>query len=273
MRKRCTPYRAKHVCKKCKTIPLAEARKKGDLTGEIGILATVHREFSENEPEIMDLPGQDEAALRLDLENLGRLNRTFGGRSSVQKMFRALAEAKKRLLLVDLASGFGDQGRNLIAHAREQGCELGVVAVDRQFDTLRLAREATPAHQRMLFVQADARQLPFRARGADLVFCSLALHHFSDADAVSVLREMKRVGRMGAACVDLVRGRVAAFCIWLLTAVVMRHEMTRHDARLSIRRAFNHAELLGLAKRAGWGETIQTKFFWFQQAIRTRLRA
>jgi ubiquinone/menaquinone biosynthesis C-methylase UbiE len=238
----------------------------------MGILATVHREFSEDNPEIMDLPGQDETELRLDLQNLERLNRTFGGRGAVRKMFRYLAGAKQRLLLVDLASGYGDQGRNLLTHARDRGCDLRVVAVDRQFDTLRLAREATPGRQPMFFVQADARRLPFRSGGADLVFCTLALHHFSETDAVSVLREMKRVGRLGTACVDLVRGRLAVFCIWLLTAVVMRNEMTRHDARLSIRRAFTRRELAGMAQRAGWRHIVQTKFFWFQQAVRARLQ-
>lgn len=237
----------------------------------MGILAAMRREFSEDNPEIMDIPGQDENELRLDLENLARLNRTFGGRGAVQKMFRHLAGKARRVLLVDLASGYGDQGRNLIAHGRDCGCDISIAAVDRQFDTLRLAREATPPHQRMFFIQADARQLPFRSRGADLVFCSLALHHFADHDAVRVLREMRRVGRMGTACVDLVRGRVARFCIWLLTAVVMRNPMTRHDARLSIRRAFTHRELRGMAESAGWPGIRQTKFFWFQQAVRARL--
>jgi ubiquinone/menaquinone biosynthesis C-methylase UbiE len=239
----------------------------------MGILATMQREFSEDEPEIMDLPGQDEAALRSDLQNLATLNRTFGGRVAVEKMFRHLAENKRKVLLADLASGYGDQGRNLIASGRERNCDVTVVAVDFQFQTLKLAREATPRDEKMFFVQADARNLPFRTSGADLVFCSLALHHFAETDAVSVMREMARVGRIGTACVDLVRGRLAAFCIWLLTAVVMRDPMTRHDARLSVRRAFTHAELKSLAERAGWRNLIQTKFFWFQQAVRSHFRA
>ena len=233
----------------------------------------MRREFSEDKPEIMDLPGQDENALRVDLQNLGWLNRTFGGCSAVQKMFRYFVGSARRLTLIDLCSGYGDQGRNLIRHAGRRQCEVAVLAVDRQFDTLRLSREATPPHQRIFFVQADARQLPFRGAAADLAFCSLALHHFGDEDAVTVLREMKRVSRRGAACVDLVRGRVAVFCIWLLTSIVLRNDMTRYDARLSIRRAFTHAELLALAARAGWKDLKQTKFFWFQQAIRTESRA
>jgi ubiquinone/menaquinone biosynthesis C-methylase UbiE len=265
---------ANAVSKKCKPKYAGFfPQKKSDALAGMGILATMQRKFSADEPEIMDLPGQDEEELRADLQNLAQLNRTFGGRVAVEKMFRHLAHGKKKVLLADLASGYGDQGRNLIERGREQNCDVTVVAVDFQFQTLKLARAATPREEKMFFVQADARNLPFRNRGADLVFCSLALHHFAETDAVSVLREMARVGRLGTACVDLVRGRLAVFCIWLLTAVVMRDPMTRHDARLSVRRAFTHEELRSLTERAGWRGLVQTKFFWFQQAVLSRLCA
>ncbi len=126
------------------------------------------------------------------------------------------------------------------------------MAVDMQFQTLQIARRATPPGEKMFFVQADARQLPFRNQGADLVFCSLALHHFAEKDALTVLQEMARVGRLGTACVDLVRSRFAAFCIWLLTTFIIRDPMVRHDARPNLK---------------------QIKFFWFQQAVLARVEA
>ena len=227
----------------------------------------MQREFSETQPELMDLPNQDENALRSDLENLARLNRTFGGKKAVETVFHRLADKTRSLLLIDLASGYGDHGRHLIGRAKGRHNEITVMAVDMQFQTLQIARRATPAGQKMFFVQADARQLPFRNQGADLVFCSLALHHFAEKDALTVLREMARVGRHGAACIDLVRGRLAAFCIWLLTAFIIRDPMVRHDARLSVRRAFTNAEMKSLAHRAGWPNLKQIKFFWFQQAV------
>ena len=119
----------------------------------------------------------------------------------------------------------------------------------------------------MFFVQADARQLPLRSQEADLVFCSLALHHFSDEDALTVLGEMTRVARVGAACVDLVRSRLAAIGIWLLTTFIIHDPMVRHDARLSVRRAFTAKEMNTLARRAGWPGIKQIKFLWFQQAV------
>ncbi len=233
----------------------------------------MQREFSDSQPELMDLPNQDENALRSDLENIARINGTFGGRRAVEKLFQQLAGSASRLLLVDLASGYGDHGRNLIARARARQSEVTVVAVDFQFQTLRLARQATPPGQKMFFVQADARRLPLRDKAADLAFCSLALHHFADQDALAVLREMARIARRGLACADLVRSRLAAFCVWLMTTFIVRDPMVRHDARLSVRRAFTPAELTAMARHAGWPGLRQINFFWFQQAILGRVDA
>jgi len=219
----------------------------------------------------MDLPNQDEQALRNDLRHIARLNGTFGGRRAVQSIFHRLADTTRRLVLVDLACGYGDHGRNLIRQAKSRRHEVTVVAVDFQFQTLQIAREATPPDQKMFFVQADARQLPFRTKGADLAFCSLALHHFAEKDALTVLQEMARIGRHGLACADLVRSRLAAFGIWLLTALIMRDPMVRHDARLSVRRAFTVEEMKELAHQAGWPDFQQIKFLWFQQAVLARV--
>jgi len=60
---------------------------------------------------------QDENALRSDLEHLARLNRTFGGRKAVETVFHKLADKTRSLLLIDLAAGYGDHGRNLLGLA------------------------------------------------------------------------------------------------------------------------------------------------------------
>ena len=227
----------------------------------------------ESQPELMDLPNQDEKALRKDLQHLARINRTFGGRKAVETVFHRLADKTRSLLLIDLASGYGDHGRNLLGRAEASRHNVTIVAVDLQFQTLQIARSATPADTKMFFVQADARQLPFRSKGADLAFCSLALHHFAEKDALTVLQEMARVGRLGTACVDLVRSRLAVLGIWLMTTFLIRDPMVRHDARLSVRRAFTDDEMKSLARRAGWPNLKQIKFFWFQQAVLARVEA
>ena len=120
----------------------------------LGIFGKLQREFSEDRPEMMDLPGHDENELRRDLENLGHINRTFGGRRAVAKTFHLLAGNRASITLIDLASGYGDHGRNLIKQARARGQEVTVVAVDQQFQTLQIARQATAPGQNLFYVQA-----------------------------------------------------------------------------------------------------------------------
>jgi ubiquinone/menaquinone biosynthesis C-methylase UbiE len=231
----------------------------------------VRRDYSDSVIELMDLPGQEESVLRCDLENIARLNGTFGARRIVARLFQRLAGDARRVTLVDVAAGYGDHARHLLDRARARGREVVVLAVDFNRTTLRIAREATPPGAKLFFIQADARRLPFRDRGAELVFCSLALHHFSGGDATRVLGEMRRVARRGMACIDLARSRLAVWAIELLTIFIIKDPMVRHDARISIRRAFNVAELTALARAAGWPGLRHMWFFWFQQAVTGRL--
>jgi len=62
---------------------------------------------------------------------------------------------------------------------------------------------------------------------------------------------MARVSRIGIVINDLERGHLAWAGAWLLTRVATRNAYTRHDAPLSVRRAYRPAEVAQLAARAG----------------------
>jgi hypothetical protein len=99
------------------------------------------------------------------------------------------------------------------------------------------------------------------------VLCTLTLHHFSDEDAVRVLRRCRELSRRFVLVSDLRRGFLLQAGVHLLTAVIFREPMTRYDARLSAERAFSFSELRGLALRAGWHNFGHKKFRFARQAI------
>jgi hypothetical protein len=66
---------------------------------------------------------------------------------------------------------------------------------------------------------------------------------------------------------DLRRGFLLKAGVYLLTALIFREPMTRHDARLSAERAFSFAEMRDLAVRAGWDHFRHKKFRFARQAI------
>jgi SAM-dependent methyltransferase len=99
-------------------------------------------------------------------------------------------------------------------------------------------------------VCADALALPFRDRSIDVVMCSQVLHHFDDAEAVRLLREMHRVARHGAVVVDLRRSWIAAIGFWLVSFPLCFHRVTRHDGVVSVLRGFTAADLDRLIRAA-----------------------
>lgn len=227
----------------------------------------MQREFSEDVPEIMDLPSLDQSELREDLENLELLNRHFGGTKMVLRLLDRVASDLKSFRLVDFCTGYGDHPRNMAKWAHQHHKKCTIIAVDFQRQTLDIAKAATPADQRIFYVQADVRHSPFKNQSVDLVFCSLALHHFSDADAAQILREGRRLASRSVACIDLMRGRIAYAAVWLLTQFILRSPMTRHDARLSVRRSFTGKELKNLALLADWRSFWHDNLPWFRQVI------
>jgi hypothetical protein len=54
---------------------------------------------------------------------------------------------------------------------------------------------------------------------------------------------------------DLERSLPAWIGAWLLAHGTTRNRLTRHDAPLSVRRAYTKEEILGLCRQAGWQGT------------------
>jgi hypothetical protein len=63
---------------------------------------------------------------------------------------------------------------------------------------------------------------------------------------------MRRVARVTPIVGDLARSSLAYAGTWLFAHVTTRNRLTRHDAPLSVRRAYTPAEALALAREAGW---------------------
>ena len=101
----------------------------------------------------------------------------------------------------------------------------------------------------------------------DMVLCSLALHHFSNDDAVRVLQKIRDLSAARILVADLRRARWLSCAVYFVTATTYRDEMTKTDARLSAARAFSFLEMRNLAERAGWKNFGHRKFAVGRQAI------
>ena len=209
-------------------------------------------------PELLDGPLDDPDVLMGNLRDLRRVNRWLGGvalsRQALDALVGRQADTGTAITLLDVGTGGADIPMALLADWQRRERHLEVTAVDSRPEVLFAARMARPAIdrvRRLTLATADGRTLPYPDDSFDVVHASMVVHHLDPADAVALLREMRRVCRRGVVVNDLRRGRLywlgAKFLTWLTT----RNRFTRHDAPLSVQRAYTTGEMRALLAVAG----------------------
>ncbi len=224
------------------------------------------RQFDPAEPELMDRPQPVSAELERDLKNLRQLNRWFGSHRIVRHFVRYWVKPGDNMRIVDLATGSGDVPRLIVDYARKIGAEVEIDAIDKQSATLEIARELSVDYSEIFYSEANVLEWQ-TAKAYDIVLCTLALHHFSDEEAVRVLRRCRELATKFVLVSDLRRGLLTTAGVYFLTALIFREPMTRYDARLSAARAFSFAEFIDLARRADWKNFGHKRFQFARQAI------
>jgi len=226
----------------------------------------MRRVFDEAKPELLDKKQPVSRELEASLESLRVLNKYFGAYSLVRHFMRRWLEPGRTYRLLDLATGSGDIPRMIVNWARRHGVNIRIDAVDLQPSTLEIARRASAGYPEIEFIRADARNY-CEAMTYDIVCCSLALHHFSEMDAMKVLRRACELSHDKVLVADLERTWLTWACVETVTTFAIHDAMTRHDARLSVRRAFSFNELGDLAQEAGWRNFGHARFMPARQAI------
>jgi 2-polyprenyl-3-methyl-5-hydroxy-6-metoxy-1,4-benzoquinol methylase len=224
------------------------------------------RSFDPAVLEMMDRPQPVSAELERDLERLRQLNRWFGSYRLVLSFMRRWINPGARIRILDLATGSADIPRLIADYARQIGVHVEIDAIDRQPATLAIARELSSGYPEISYTEANILEWN-PAQAYDIVLCTLTLHHFSDEDAVGLLRRSRELSRRFVLVSDLRRGFFLQAGVYLLTALIFREPMTCFDARLSAQRAFSFSEMRELAIRAGWENFGHKKFRFSRQAI------
>ena len=175
------------------------------------------RKFDPAELELMDRPQPVSSELDRDLKNLRSLNRWFGSYSLVRHFLQRWIKPDSRLRVADLATGSGDIPRLIVDFARQAGAQVQVDALDQQSATLEIAKRLSGDYPEISFIETDVLKWN-PTENYDLVLNSLALHHFSEDDAVRLLRRCRELSRKFVLVTDLRRGWLATAGVYFLTA-------------------------------------------------------
>ncbi len=227
------------------------------------------RRFDPTVPEIMDRPGNEPKLLRADLHVLEEVNRLLGG-YRIPLLYLPKFLTGKPLTILDLATGAADVPRAIAAWARAQSVKVEITAVDGNPEILPIARENTAEWPEIRVEQQDLLALPYPAASFDVVLCSLALHHFSETDAVAILRRIHDIARGGWIINDLRRNWIAIGLSKLMAHTIITNPIARFDAPASCERAFTTAEWRAMADRAGMKHFTIRRHRFFRMALTGR---
>jgi 2-polyprenyl-3-methyl-5-hydroxy-6-metoxy-1,4-benzoquinol methylase len=226
----------------------------------------MRRRFDPAMLEMMDRPQPVTPELERDLANLRSFNRRFGSHRLVKHFLRRWLKPNMNARVLDLATGSGDIPRLIVDFARANDVRLRVDAIDQQSSTLQIASDLSSNYPEITYTSADLFKWN-PAEPYDIVLCSLALHHFSEDDAVQILQKCANWSRGAVLVADLGRARWLSLAVHLVTTIVYREPMTKFDARLSAARAFSFHEMAELARRASWRNFGHRRFAVGRQAI------
>jgi ubiquinone/menaquinone biosynthesis C-methylase UbiE len=223
------------------------------------------RRFDPDDPELMDRPQPVSPALERDLENLRGLNRWFGAWRIVRRVLGPVLRQGGSVRIADLCAGSGDLPRLMVELGRQSGTVVQVEAVEGHPATWAIGSTYCQAEPGITFVEADVRRWE-PAKRPDWIVCSLALHHFTEEDAVAILTKMRRLARKGVLIADLERAWWATAGIYL-ASFFYREPMTVEDMRRSALAAFSRQELAAMSAAAGWTNTNHERFWYGRQAV------
>ena len=205
-------------------------------------------------PELMDDLTLATDALRQNLDELETINTWLGG---YQPVLDALARLKSRfpkgraLRLADLGSGGGDTLRHVACWTRKNSISIELTGIDANLFMLEYAGAKSQEYPEIQYRQFDIFSPEFQAQSYDVLTCSLFCHHFNDEELVPLLRQWQAQARVAVVINDLHRHWLAYHSIKWLTRLLGGSYLVKHDAPLSVARAFRRADWVALLARAG----------------------
>ena len=224
--------------------------------------------------ELMDRPASLEEISGC-LHTIVRFNGLFGGGRLTLRHVRDLLAglpADRPVTVLDVGAGAADIPVALVRWARRSGRGIRVVALDRDGATLKYARGYAASYPEITLLQGDALALPVRPGSVDVVISAMTLHHLQPQEATHYLAEMDAAARLGWIMNDLVRSRAAHRLVWVLTRLLSRSAMARHDGPLSVLRSYTPSEVAALCEKAGLFDVRIVHHAWFirQCAVRAK---
>jgi ubiquinone/menaquinone biosynthesis C-methylase UbiE len=206
------------------------------------------------------------------LVELRRVNEWLGDAKVLRESLLAGIERAglRSFSVLDVGAGSGELLRVIAKWARETNRAASLFGLELNERSAAAILEESKDFPEISSLQANGLVLPFADRSFDYVIQSLTLHHFDDAGAVGVIREMNRVAARGIFVIDLHRNPVAYYFYTTIARLFLHNRLIREDGALSILRSFTPEEMKALGRQAGLTSVAVEKHFPSRLVLRSK---
>ena len=215
------------------------------------------------EPENLDKGSYTAEEYEGCLAELRRVNEWLGDANALHdSLLKEIGRKNLRSFSVlDVGAGSGELLRVTAKWARETNRKASLVGLELNERSAQAILDESTDFREISSIRANGFKLPFADNSFDYVIQSLTLHHFDDAGAIRILREMARVARTGIFVIDLNRNPVAYFFYTTIGHLFLHNRLIREDGALSILKSFKPEEMAQIAQQAGLANARVEKHF------------
>lgn len=208
-------------------------------------ISTKHRT---EEDEIMDDFEMEGEALRINLDEIAKINRVLGGNIVTLKGVTSLLKKDtitgKTVTIIDIGCGNGDMLRDLSDLATKKGWKFHLIGVDANEYTITYAKKLSTSYKNIEYYHLNIFSNQFEALNYDIAVSTLTLHHFKNKELLQLMTTVSEKASIGIVINDLHRSIIAYRLFQMISFVFRLSKVSSNDGLVSILRGFKKQELI-----------------------------
>jgi 2-polyprenyl-3-methyl-5-hydroxy-6-metoxy-1,4-benzoquinol methylase len=212
----------------------------------------IDTKFRTSEIEIMDDFSLEGDELREALDKIAKINQFLGGNKLTLNGLKEIltqSHKKKLITIVDIGCGNGDMLRKIADFGNQNNYNFNLIGIDANNFTINHAINLSSNYNNISFLCEDIFAINAEKMNADVIVCTLTLHHFTESEIISILKVFKKCAKLGIIINDLQRNAVAYRLFQLLCVTFALNRMSREDGLTSILRGFKKEELVAFSDK------------------------
>lgn len=199
----------------------------------------------------MDDFDMEGAELEKTLLDLDKVNKMLGGNKITVGGVKKLLKNQERirpLKIIDVGCGNGSVLKEVAQWGRRQGVEMKLLGIDANRNAMEIAERNLSGFPEVSFRAMDVFSEKFKTLEADIILCTLTLHHFSDKEIKELMIIFSVMANLGVVINDLQRSRAAYYLFIAFCTAFGIREINRKDGLTSILRSFKKQDLVNYGR-------------------------